>query len=1058
MSPSQSQLCAEYESLWQSIRPPEIDSFLSRTADADRVELLDALKRIELKYLERFRATAVVDTHREPAQTDRESPTSGKDTSVLETVELSHREPVSEPEPDGDASIEATLGVSLDPTRDFAPQGGQPDPARDSNQATVGMRYVNLRPHARGGLGQVSIAHDTELNRDVALKEIQTRFADDPSNQKRFEMEAKVTGRLEHPGIVPIYGFGIQSDGRQYYAMRFIQGDSLKDAIEQFHLRASSPDYRSMEFRDLLRRFVDVCNAVEFAHKHRVIHRDIKPANVMLGDFGETLLVDWGLAKSLSSESLDDEIDKRRRASIDDAMATADGSRVGTPAYMSPEQAEGNSATIGEASDIYSLGATLYHLLTGVVPFAGADVLEILKLVQHGQFESPHLRQPTVPRPLSAICSNAMSLEISARYDSAAQLARDVERFMADEPVSAWREPLGTRVRRWTRRHRTLVSSSLVGLLIALASLIVILVQQNRTNQELSLAYDRQQAATKEAEDQFGLAMEAIRGYHLGVAEDFLLQQEEFSGLRSTLLKSPRQFYGQLTDLINSKEEPSPEQRVALFDAFYQMADLSMAVGDRKDSLDYCDQALAISSDLIEQNPGHFSYQLKHALVLLDRSEILRAMGRVDEAEESLELAEETLTHVAQGRESDVELAKLLFRVSQSRANLTANERPSLDAEPYFQESVSRAKRVCQMVPDSEERAQDLGIILLEHSAYASNKGDSARAETIAREAVEIQRRLVVQAPTDPDRVFWLASSLNNLGNYLDELERFDEAAEAFEEAEPLFRLLVQEGPNVADFRSGLASILNNLGMLYTTFERRDEAEIRYLESLRIKERMVEDFPLVIEYRVSLGGGYSNFAAFVRLGGDNEGAIEWHDRSIDALMQTLEIVPDNATATFFAQQAFMNRAMTNVAIGRQLEAAADFENGARYTADPELKLKVNIEQALALVRGGDYDGAVAVVDQFVETDTNDTNYYYMALVYAFASRLVEDNGGLAEEEQQEKITRYCAQAVNTLRRLYATGAINQGQFLATLKTPDFSQVFSDQEAFQQLLQEFEDEM
>ena len=175
-------------------------------------------------------------------------------------------------------------------------------------------RYEILRPHAWGGLGEVYVARDRELNREVALKRIQERHAGNADSRMRFLLEAEITGGLEHPGIVPVYGLGMSTDGRPYYAMRFIRGQTLKEAIEKFHsATAQSDSERRIELRQLLNRFIAVCNAIEYAHNCGVVHRDLKPSNIMLGKYGETLVVDWGLAKAMGAAA-SEPLPKNRRS------------------------------------------------------------------------------------------------------------------------------------------------------------------------------------------------------------------------------------------------------------------------------------------------------------------------------------------------------------------------------------------------------------------------------------------------------------------------------------------------------------------------------------------------------------------------------------------------------------------------------------------------------------------------------------------------------------------------------------------------------------------------
>jgi serine/threonine protein kinase/tetratricopeptide (TPR) repeat protein len=367
-----------------------------------------------------------------------------------------------------------------------------------------GQRFRVLRPHARGGLGAVFVALDEELHREVALKQILDQHADDPASRSRFLLEAEITGGLEHPGIVPVYGLGTHGDGRPYYAMRFIRGDSLKEAIERFHADEGlkrDPGRRSLELSKLLRRFLDVCNAIDYAHSRGVLHRDIKPGNVIVGRYGETLVVDWGLAKALGRREPGTDTEERTLApsSANGSAETLPGSALGTPAYMSPEQAAGDLDRMGARSDVYSLGATLYSILTGRPAFESDDVGEVLRRVHAGEFPAPRKLEPAIDPALEAVCLKAMSQQPAGRYATPKALADDVELWMADEPVTAWRETLARRARRWARRHRPAVAGAAASLLVGVAGLIAVVAVQARANAGLTAANNTAIRALAEA-------------------------------------------------------------------------------------------------------------------------------------------------------------------------------------------------------------------------------------------------------------------------------------------------------------------------------------------------------------------------------------------------------------------------------------------------------------------------------------------------------------------------------------------------------------------------------
>ena len=407
-----------------------------------------------------------------------------------------------------------------------------------------GLRFHVLRPHAQGGIGEVSVAFDAELKREVALKQIKPERADDADSRARFLLEAEVTGRLEHPGIVPVYGLGKDEQGRPFYAMRFVRGRSLEEAIRDYHRPdTDSPRNtraRALELRSLLDRFANVCHTVAYAHSHGVLHRDLKPANILLGPFNESLVVDWGLAKVLGRSALpekatassafepDDQPEhspdpdagdgitasqEQRAGTVDPALLgltsstdTQAGTAFGTPAFMSPEQAAGLLDQLGPASDVYSLGAVLYTLLCGRAPFehVWCDATALIDRVRLGDFPAPRKLNAQVPRALEAVCLRAMAVRPEHRYARATDLALEIERWLADEPVACYREPAPARLARWGRRHKPVVAGAAALLLTAVAALSagIVLVgrEQRKTDAQRREAVHQRELVSQKAE------------------------------------------------------------------------------------------------------------------------------------------------------------------------------------------------------------------------------------------------------------------------------------------------------------------------------------------------------------------------------------------------------------------------------------------------------------------------------------------------------------------------------------------------------------------------------
>jgi eukaryotic-like serine/threonine-protein kinase len=329
----------------------------------------------------------------------------------------------------------------------------------------------SVRELGRGGLGRVLLAYDSHLGREVAWKEIlpeARQQADTPSDgvtgTARFLREARVTGQLEHPSIVPVYELGSRADGTVYYTMKVVRGRTLREALRECSTLR--------ERLRLLPQFASLCQAIAFAHSRGVIHRDIKPENVMLGEFGETVVLDWGIAK-LKQTDQPVSTASEPPPPPSDWLRTSVGSLVGTPAYMSPEQALGQVDVVDERSDVWSLGAVLYELLTGQALVGSGSPQAILTVILAGKYKPPLEVDDAIPRELVAICTRALQRNPENRYPGARELAAELESFQSGARVGAYSYTSWELLARFARRNKALLSAAAIVFVLSIVAAAV---------------------------------------------------------------------------------------------------------------------------------------------------------------------------------------------------------------------------------------------------------------------------------------------------------------------------------------------------------------------------------------------------------------------------------------------------------------------------------------------------------------------------------------------------------------------------------------------------------
>jgi tetratricopeptide (TPR) repeat protein len=609
----------------------------------------------------------------------------------------------------------------------------------------------------RGGMGVVYRARQVTLNRDVALKMILAGRLASEAEVKRFFHEARAAAKLQHPNIVAVHEVGLQ-DGQHYYSMDFIEGSNLEQLVRQHPL----PAQQAAEY------VRTVADAIHFAHERGTVHRDLKPTNILIDIFNQPRITDFGLA---------------RCGQLDPHLTTR-GQILGTPAYISPEQAQAKTEAVGPRSDVYSIGAVLYHLLTQRPPFAAESLPALLDLVVHHEPVSPRALNPSVPRDLETVCLKCLQKDPARRYRSARDLADELGRFGRGEPILARPPNVAERAWRWCARNRALSASLGTAAFLLVAGVVVSTWQAVRAKAE---AAKSQQVAR--------FLQDMLKGVGPSVALG-----------RDT--KMLREILDQTAERVGRELNNQPEVR----------ADLQAIIGNVYRDLGLYDKAEAMHRKvLVTVTNLRGSAHPDVASALCNLGEVLQNEGKLPEAENLDRQALAMRKKLLGNEHPDVAISlENLAEVLGLRGKLH-------EAEAMLREVVAMQKRLLgNEHPDVATSVQNLAQTL-------RVEGNLAQAEIMEREALAMRRKLLGNEHPN------VATSLNGLAVVLDKQGRLHEAEILHREALALRkRLLDSQHPAVAESLNNLAILLHNQGNLA-------EAETMHREALMIERKILGD-------------------------------------------------------------------------------------------------------------------------------------------------------------------------------------------------------------------------
>jgi serine/threonine protein kinase len=760
-------------------------------------------------------------------------------------------------------SISTPIAMDDTPSRDAV----EPRP----DVAVVAGRFELGPELGRGGIGTVRRARDPLLDRPLAVKLLQQRHRRQSHVAHRFLDEARIAAGLQHPGVPPIHDIGEASDGRPFIAMKLIEGRTLAELLRaRLRLTDDLPRF--------LMVFEQVAQTMAYAHSRGIIHRDLKPQNVMSGSFGEVQVMDWGLAKKshaiVDDASCEDATNPTVAADGEALEATRPGAVIGTPAYMSPEQARGESDRLDARTDVFGLGAILYEILTGQSPFPDRRQTERAK---QGDMSDAFARldDANCDPELAALAKRCMAPDPARRPKDAQGVAECMTAYHAGVQERLRQVELeAAKTHEARKRRRIVVILATLTLFSATAGLGVALWLQARANANLSAKNQQLADANDRERQRFELAMEAIGLFHGDISQDLILREKQFDKLRGKLLRGATDFYEKLEAQL--QDQSDPQSRAALGRSYHDLAGLEAAIGNLDEAKVVHGRAVAVRRE-IAAKPG------ATAEAKLDVASSLLALGWLQhrtsdpKVVDSVSEAESIVRRLEADAGTSDDSQKTLSQICVLRADLALQAGRVAAGQQEFERAKVILQRFLDAHPSDIRLHEMLGGILVQLGVAASGLADTQRNY---REAMAHYQVCADSEPSNPWHAFNVAHCHAALAGLFDNAEAsIPEAIRDAELARTTLSNLIADYPSVTDYHRVFALATSYAGKLYWISDRPADAREAFETTLATYQRISEASPHTMILRAKVATAMASIATLDDEAGDFDAARDGFEKA-----------------------------------------------------------------------------------------------------------------------------------------------------------------------------------